>query len=71
MMYPFMTLDDETEITHSEYLESKEFEDEIENLKNEKKFNKKKGIYEVESSNYIKDYIIKAYNLINYFSESD
>ena len=54
-----------------EYLESKEFEDEIENLKNEKKFNKKKGIYEVESSNYIKDYIIKAYNLINYFSESD
>ena len=24
MMYPFMTLDDETEITHSEYLESKE-----------------------------------------------
>lgn len=43
----------------NEYLKSEEFEKEIEKLKNEKNDDK-----------YIKDYIIKAYSFISYFSSS-
>ena len=42
----------------NEYLESKEFENEINNLKEKEK----------EKLSYIKNYIIKAYNFINFFS---
>jgi hypothetical protein len=43
-----------------EYLKSEEFEKEIEKLKDEK-----------NNDNYIKDYIIKAYGFINYFSKTE
>ena len=43
-----------------EYLKSEEFEREIEKLKEEQ-----------NSENYIKDYIIKAYGFINYFSKAE
>ena len=43
-----------------EYLKSEEFEREIEKLKDEK-----------NNVNYIKDYIIKAFGFINYFSKSE
>ena len=43
-----------------EYLESKEFEEDILKLKNKDK----------EDEEYIKDYIILAYNYIEYFSKS-
>ena len=43
----------------NQYLESKEFENEINNLKEKEK----------EKLSYIKNYIIKAYNFINYFSK--
>ena len=43
-----------------EYLKSEEFEREIEKLKEEQ-----------NNDNYIKDYIIKAYGFINYFSKAE
>ncbi len=43
-----------------EYLKSEEFEKEIEKLKEEQ-----------NNDNYIKDYIIKAYNFIHYFSSEE
>ena len=43
-----------------EYLKSEEFEKEIEKLKEEQ-----------NNDNYIKDYIIKAFNFINYFSSEE
>ena len=43
----------------NEYLKSEEFEKEIEKLKTEQ-----------NNDNYIKDYILKAYSFINYFSKS-
>ena len=43
-----------------EYLKSKEFEEDILKLKNEEK----------EEQKYINNYIIKANNLMNYFSKS-
>ena len=42
----------------NEYLKSEEFEKEIEKLKDEQ-----------NSEKYIKDYILKAYNFIHYFSK--
>ena len=43
----------------NEYLESKEFENEINNLKEKEK----------EKLSYIKNYIIEAYNFIKFFSK--
>ena len=55
---------------YKEYLESKEFEDEISNLKESLRYNKEKNIFESENSDYIKEYIIKAYDFINFFTKS-
>jgi len=54
-----------------QYLKSKDFEDDVSKLKEKRKYNKKKDIYETENSQYIRNYIIYAFGFINYFSNSD